>query len=463
MLDMKWIRNNPEALKTMLADRRSKLQVEMVYQLDLDRREKLMELEALQGQRNKASAEIGKLKSQKKPENEPLIADQMRLVESAKSRVHGLEEQLAEIEPKLNDLLLRINNIPDASVPVGASAADNKVMREVGKPGVYVFAPKSHLEIGEALGIVDFKAGAKLSGSGFPVLRGQGAALERALISFMLDTHTKEHGYTEIFAPYLVTPQSMQGTGQLPKFEEELFRVERDNLYLIPTAEVSVTNLHRDDLLDEKELPKKYVCYSAYFRREAGSYGQDTKGLIRNHQFNKVELVQFARPEDSLEALELLTASAEKILYKLRIPYRVVALCTGDLGFSSAKTYDLEVWMPGEPAEDGKGRGRWREISSCSTFTDFQARRMNIKFKRADGKKEFVHTLNGSGVAIGRTFAAILENFQQADGSVSIPQALRPFTGFGAASNPNLRQHFHSPLGTSLQYVLELKCRRTGR
>src|SRR5207302_7440625 len=321
-----------------------------------------------------------------------------------------------------------VNNIPDGAVPVGASSADNKVLREVGKIPSYKFTPKSHLELGEALGILDFKAGAKLSGSGFPVLHGQGAALERALISFMLDVHTKEHGYTEVFAPYLVTPQSMQGTGQLPRFEEELFCVERDDLYLIPTAEVSVTNLHRDEVLDEKELPKKYVCYSACFRREAGSYGQDTKGLIRNHQFNKVELVQFVKPEESLEVLELLTASAEKILYKLKIPYRVVALCTGDLGFASAKTYDIEVWFPSEK--------KYREISSCSTFTDFQARRMNIKFKRSDGKKELVHTLNGSGVAIGRAFAAILENFQQADGSVVIPEVLRPFIGFDLIKPP---------------------------
>jgi len=255
----------------------------------------------------------------------------------------------------------------------------------------------------------------------------------------MLDVHSKEHGYSEIFAPFLVTPQSMQGTGQLPRFEEELFKVERDNLYLIPTAEVSVTNLYRDDILDESTLPIKHVCYSACFRREAGSYGADTKGLIRNHQFNKVELVQFVKPEDSLETLELLTASAEKILYKLRIPYRVIALCTGDLGFASAKTYDLEVWMPGEAAEgkDSSAKGRWREISSCSLFTDFQARRMNIKYKRADGKKELVHTLNGSGVAIGRTFAALLENFQQPDGSVQIPEALRPYTGFERINPPS--------------------------
>jgi len=429
----------------MLANRRSKLDVAPLYALDAERRKILSELEQLQAARNKAADQIGRLKAQKQD-----TTAVMKEVEGAKGKIKDLEAKLAEVEPKFNDFVLRINNVPDASVPIGASAADNKVIREVGKPGTYAFSPKSHLEIGEKLGILDFKAGAKLSGSGFPVLRGQGAALERALISFMLDVHIKEHGYTEVFAPYLVTPQSMQGTGQLPKFEEELFKIERDNLYLIPTAEVSVTNLYREEVLDEKDLPIKHVCYSACFRREAGSYGADTKGLIRNHQFNKVELVQLVKPEDSLEMLELLTASAEKILYKLKIPYRVVALCTGDLGFASAKTYDLEVWMPGDPAQDspeergpgaeketrGSGlgarpsRGRWREISSCSTFTDFQARRMNIKFKRADDKKELVHTLNGSGVAIGRTFAAILETFQQPDGSVLIPDALRPFTGF---------------------------------
>jgi len=446
MLDIKWIRENPEALKKMLANRRSKLDVAPVYELDVQRRKILSELEQLQAARNKSAEQIGRLKAQKQD-----ATAVMKTVEGAKGKIKDLEAKLAEVEPKLNDLLLRINNIPDPSVPVGDSAADNQVVREVEKPGTCAFTPKSHLEIGEKLGILDFKTGAKLSGSGFPVLRGQGAALERALISFMLDIHTKEHGYTEIFAPYLVTPQTMQGTGQLPRFEEELFRIERDNLYLIPTAEVSVTNLYRDEVLDEKDLPIKHVCYSACFRREAGSYGADTKGLIRNHQFNKVELVQFVKPEESPEALELMTACAEKILSRLKIPYRVVTLCTGDLGFASAKTYDIEVWMPGEAAEESdplpvtsdpknasngprttghRSRGRWREISSCSTFTDFQARRMNIKFKRADGKKEFVHTLNGSGVAIGRTFAAILENFQQQDGSVLIPEVLRPYAGF---------------------------------
>lgn len=450
MLDIKWIRENRAALEQMLVSRRSKLDVTPIYSLDADRRKILADLERLQAERNKSADQIGRVKAQKGD-----VAPLLKEVENKKGEIKALEAKLAEVEPQLNDILLRLPNLPDASVPVGTSSKDNKVLREVGKKTELGFAPKSHLELGEGLGILDFKSGAKLSGSGFPVLHGPGAALERALISFMLDTHTKEHGYSEVYAPYLVTPQSLQGTGQLPKFEEELFRLERDNLYLIPTAEVTVTNLHRDEILDEKDLPKKYVCYSSCFRREAGSYGQDTKGLIRNHQFNKVELVQFVKPEDSLETLELLTASAEKILYKLKIPYRVIVLCTGDMGFGSAKTYDLEVWMPGEPSEDGdtgtrghgdaekkadlsphhrvtaspRPTGRWREISSCSTFSDFQARRMNIKVKRADGKKEWVHTLNGSGVAIGRTFAAILENYQQSDGTVQVPDALRPYLG----------------------------------
>lgn len=424
MLDMKWVREHRPELEEMLRRRLSKMDVAPLYTLDAERRKILGALELLQADRNKSASEIGRVKAQKGD-----TATLLKGMESVKTQIKELETKLAEVEPKLQDLLLRINNIPDSSVPVGKSAADNPVLREIGKPTAFSYPVKNHAELGEALGILDFKTAAKLSGARFALLRGQGAALERALINFMLDLHTKEHGYTEVFTPYLVTPETMQGTGQLPRFEEELFRCERDALYLIPTAEVSVTNMHREDVLDEKELPKKYVCYSACFRREAGSYGKDTSGLIRNHQFNKVELVQFVKPEDSLEALELLTANAEKVLYKLKIPYRVVALCTADIGFASAKTYDLEVWMPGEAAEDGKGRGRWREISSCSVFTDFQARRMNIKFKRADGKKEFVHTLNGSGVAVGRTFAAILENYQQADGSILIPDALRPYFG----------------------------------
>lgn len=410
MLDVKWIRDHPDDLRRMLTQRKSKLPIDEFLALDAQRRKLLTELERLQAERNKAAAQ--------------------KADASNKTQIKELETRLAEVDPKFQDFLLRINNVPDPSVPVGSSEADNKVAREVGKKTEFSFAPKNHQELGEKLGILDLKTGTKLSGARFALLRGQGAALERALITFMLDVHTKEHGYTEVLTPYLVTPKTMEGTGQLPRFEEELFRVERDSLYLIPTAEVSVTNIHRDDVLEEKDLPKKYVCYSACFRREAGSYGRDTMGLIRNHQFNKVELVQFTKPEDSLETLELLTANAEKVLYKLKIPYRVVLLCTADMGFASAKTYDLEVWMPGEASEDGKGKGRWREISSCSTFTDFQARRMNIKYKKADGKKEFVHTLNGSGLAVGRTFAAILENFQQADGHIQIPDALQPYTGF---------------------------------
>lgn len=414
MLDIKWIREHPEDLQQMLVHRKSKFPVDDLLALDAGRRKILTELEAFQADRNRAADAIGRLKAQKVD-----IEPKLKEMENAKGRIKTLEAQLADAEPKLQDLLLRLPNSPHSSVPVGQSAEDNKVVREVGKISPPAFTPKNHLELGEALGILDFKSGAKLSGSRFAVLHGQGAALERALITFMLNLHTQENGYTEVMTPYLVTPETMQGTGQLPRFEEELFRCERDSLYLIPTAEVSVTNLHRDDVLDEKELPKKYVCYTACFRREAGSYGKDTAGLIRNHQFNKVELVQFTKPEDSLETLELLTANAEKVLYKLKIPYRVVALCTADLGFASAKTYDIEVWMPGEKL--------WREISSCSVFTDFQARRMNIKFKRSDGKKDFVHTLNGSGLAIGRTFAAILENFQQPDGSVLVPEVLRPY------------------------------------
>lgn len=441
MLDMKWIREHPEELKTMLANRKSKFAVDEFLALDAQRRKILVDLERLQAERNKKAQEIARKKLQGTQADLPktLATHQSAISDvsqNLKEDIKALEEKLAELNPDFQDQLLRINNVPDTSVPVGMSEADNKLMREVGKKTGFSFTPKNHQELGEGLGILDLKTGTKLSGARFAVLKGQGAALERALINFMLSVHTQEHGYTEVFTPFLVTPETMQGTGQLPKFEEDLFRLDRDGMYLIPTAEVSVTNMHRDDVLDEKDLPKKYVCYSACFRREAGSYGRDTMGLIRNHQFNKVELVQFSKPENSLETLELLTASAEKILYKLRIPYRVMLLCTADMGFASAKTYDLEVWMPGDTSEDGKGKGRWREISSCSTFTDFQARRMNIKYKKADGKKEFVHTLNGSGLAVGRTFAAILENFQQPDGSIAIPDVLQPFTGFKKIPSP---------------------------
>lgn len=426
MLDLKKIRDNPETLQTLLAKRGilnpwkddpGGLDLERFLDR-LNRHKKLLqEVEDLRTKRNKLSEEFGRLKRTGGSD-----AAIQKEIDSLKQILPDKEKDFAQFEQGLNDALLRLPNFPDVSVPEGKSGEENVQIRTEGRIPEFAFEAKPHWQIGEALGILDFNAAGKISGSRFTVLRGKGAALERALVSFMLELHIGEHGYTEIFAPYLVTAQTMQGTGQLPKFEEELFRLERDQLYLIPTAEVSVTNLHRDDFFDEKDLPKRYVSYSACFRREAGSYGKDTKGLIRNHQFNKVELVWFAKPETAFNDLEILTGHAEEVLKRLKIPYRTLLLCSGDMGFSSAKTYDLEVWMPGEK--------RWREISSCSCFTDFQARRMNIKYKTSAGKKDFVHTLNGSGVAVGRLFAAILENYQQKDGTVLLPEALQPYLKF---------------------------------
>jgi seryl-tRNA synthetase len=340
-----------------------------------------------------------------------------------RGKIGAGEIRVAEVEQKIADIMLSIPNMPDESVPVGKSAEDNKVVFQSAQPSAPAFKPKPHWEIGEKLGILDFETASKISGARFAMLKGDGCVLERALISFFLDTH-RARGYQEVMTPYLVSPMSLTGTGQLPKFEDELFKCKDDELYLIPTAEVPVTNIHRGEMLEEKTLPKYYVSYSACFRREAGSYGKDTRGLIRNHQFNKVELVKIVAPESSMQELEKMNADAGEVLKLLGLPYRVIALCTGDMGFASAKTYDLEVWMPAEQA--------WREISSCSNCKDFQARRMETKVKYGDKRKEFVHTLNGSGVAVGRAFAAILENFQQADGSVMIPEALRRYTGFDA-------------------------------
>ena len=343
---------------------------------------------------------------------------------AAKEAVKAREENTAALERELNALLLSVPNLPDPSVLKGGGPQDNKVAAEyLSDKREFGFKPLDHHSVGEKLGILDFAAATKLSGSRFALLKGQGARLERCLIQLMLDLHTIEHGYTEIFPPFLVTPETMTGTGQLPKFEEDLYKISAEPpMYLIPTAEVPLTNMYRGDILKEDDLPKRFAAYTVCFRQEAGSYGKDTRGLIRNHQFNKVELVWLTRPEDSAAALEKLRADAEKILQVLKIPYRVLELCTGDIGFSSAKTYDLEVWMPGE--------GVFREISSCSNCGDFQARRMNTRFKRAEGgKTEFVHTLNGSGLAVGRTFAAILENYQQEDGSVVVPEALRKYMG----------------------------------
>ena len=413
MIDLKKIKEDPGYAGSILS-KRGQAAPEGLSDLAARHKELLTQTEALRSRRNQISEEFQKLKKAGKD-----TAALSNEIESLKKDLPEKEKILGEVESKLFDLLLRIPNDLHASVPKGKSADDNPEVRKVGSPRKFDFTAKPHWEVGEALGILDFELAGKISGSGFAALKGAGAALERALISFMLDLHTKEHGYTEVFLPYLVSPESMKGTGQLPKFADEMYKMAEDDLYLVPTAEVSVTNMHRGEILDEAALPKKYVSYSACFRREAGSYGKDTKGLIRNHQFNKVELVWFTKPESSFDDLEALTKNAETVLQKIGIPYRVVALCSGDVGFASAKTYDLEVWMPGE--------NRWREISSCSCFTDFQARRMNIKYKNAAGKKELLHTLNGSGVAVGRLMAAILENFQEKDGSVNIPDALKTY------------------------------------
>lgn len=418
MLDIKLIRENIELVKEGLKKRNQNISLDQLVSWDNERRAIIAEIEQNRLKRNKDSQTVGKLKREGKEPDKELIEelDQLRV------RIQEKEKFLLNIENQIEDFLLRIPNIPDETTPIGKSDKDNVVVRVVGEPPKFSFKPKHHWEIGEKLQILDFERASKISGSRFAIFKNEGAVLERAIISFFLETH-RESGYQEVLTPYLVNKSSMRGTGQLPKFEEDLFRCPDDQMYLIPTAEVSVTNLHRDEVLEENQLPVKYCSYSACFRREAGSYGKDTKGLIRNHQFDKVELVKFVKPEDSMKELETLTNDAEKVLRLLEIPYRVMALCSGDIGFSSTKTYDLEAWMSGE--------NMYREISSCSNFKDFQARRLNCKYKSATNKKrELVHTLNGSGVAVGRTFATILENYQQEDGSVIIPKVLRKYTGF---------------------------------
>ncbi len=377
---------------------------------------KVRSLDDLREQRNKVSEEISRLKKQRQ--------DASGLIEEMKgvsTRIKELEENQREAERKAREFLLAVPNIPHSSVPAGKDETGNVEIRKWGEPRRFDFTPLNHWDLGEMHGIMDFERASKIAGARFSLMRGEGARLERALMNFMLDLNTSK-GYTEVFPPILVNRDSMTGTGQIPKFEGEYFRIADPELYLIPTAEVPVTNIHREEILEEEKLPIRYTAYTPCFRREAGSYGKDTRGLIRQHQFNKVEMVKFVRPEDSYDELEKLTGDAEEILRRLGLPYRVVVLCTGDLGFSSAKTYDLEVWLPGQD--------RYREISSCSNFEDFQARRADIRFRRA-GKKgtEFVHTLNGSGLAIGRTLVAILENYQQKDGSIIVPDALRPYIG----------------------------------
>ncbi len=417
MLDLKLIRKNFEYVKERLKTRGEEYArlVEEVYNLDKKKREIQKEVENLRALLNKKSKEYGRLKREGK--EDPSLKEELA---SLKKQLARLEEELKQLEEKLKDLLLRIPNIPHPSVPVGEDESDNVEIRRWGNPPKFDFEPLPHWEIGKKLGILDFDRAAKLSGSRFVVKKGLGARLVRALINFMLDRHTAR-GYEEVYVPHLVKPEILIGTGQLPKFEEDLFKCERDNLYLIPTAEVPLTNLHREEILKEEDLPIYYTAYTPCYRREAGSYGRDIKGLIRLHQFDKVELVKIVKPEDSYEELEKLVRDAEEILQALELPYRVVELCTGDLGFSAAKTYDLEVWMP--------SYNRYREISSCSNCEDFQARRMKLRYKTKDGKNVLCHTLNGSGLAVGRTLAAILENFQQKDGSVVIPDALRPYMG----------------------------------
>ena len=417
MLDMKFVRENPEAVLAGLQKRGSALTLDDFLALEKKRREVLTEVEALKSRRNTVSQEISRLKKAKE-DAEALIL-KMR---SVGEKISELDETVRQVEAELKEILLSIPNLPHASVPVGRDEADNPELRRVGEVPSFSFEPKAHWDLGEDLGILDFERGAKVTGARFTFYRGLGARLERALINFMLDVHTREHGYTEFFPPFIANKDSMTGTGQLPKFAEDMFKLEGLDYYLIPTAEVPITNLHRGEILDAKDLPKYYTAYSACFRAEAGSAGRDTRGIIRQHQFNKVEMVKFCLPEDSYDELEKLVGNAERILQLLELPYRVITLCSGDIGFSSAKTYDLEVWLP--------SFNTYREISSCSNFEDFQARRADIKFRRdAKSKPEYVHTLNGSGLAIGRTVAAILENYQQADGSVVVPKVLRAFMG----------------------------------
>ncbi len=417
MLELKFVRSNLEGIKKMIQDRGYDLDISDFERLDHERRERLSVLEALRHRRNKVSDEIAAMK--KNGEDASGVISEMKAVSA---EIKEKEKELPRFAEKLEELVQLIPNIPDESVPVGKDENDNPVIRTWGEIRSFDFQPLPHWEIGENLGILDFARAAKLSGARFTLYRGAGAAMERALINFMIHIHTTEHGYTEVLPPFMVNAASMFGTGQLPKFEDDLFKIKGRDLYLIPTAEVPVTNIHRDEILSEEDLPVTYVAYTPCFRSEAGSYGKDTRGLIRQHQFNKVELVKFAAPEESRDELEKLTQNAEEILKRLELPYRVVNLCTGDIGFSSAKTYDLEVWLPGQ--------GLYREISSCSNFKDFQARRAGIRFRRK-GKSgnDLVHTLNGSGLAVGRTVVAILENYQKSDGSVEIPKALRPFMG----------------------------------
>jgi seryl-tRNA synthetase len=418
VLDVKILRNEYARVEEALTNRGKSLDLVAGFtEMDAKRRELLQESETLKSRRNTVSGEVARLKKNREDADELIV--EMREVSD---RIKAMDEEVRELELKINDLTMAIPNIPNESVPIGASEADNVEIRRWEEPKSFTFAPKAHWEIAQDLDILDFEAAAKVTGSRFTFYKGLGARLERALINFMMDLHSDQHGYEEILPPYIVNRDSLFGTGQLPKFEEDLFKLKDTEYYLIPTAEVPVTNYHREEILNIDQLPKHFVAYSSCFRSEAGSAGRDTRGLIRQHQFNKVELLKLSTPETSYEELEQMTQNAERVLQLLGLPYRVLTLCTADMGFTSAKTYDIEVWLPESDT--------YREISSCSNCEDFQARRANIRFRREPkAKPEFVHTLNGSGLAVGRTVAAILENYQQEDGTVVIPEALRPYMG----------------------------------
>ena len=415
MLDPHLLRNELDSVAVAMEKRGMSLDVASIKKLEEQRKSIQVKTEELQASRNAKSKEIGKIKGQG-GDAQPVLDE----VAKIKQQLEDSATELDDIQAALNDIIVGIPNIPNESVPEGNTEDDNEEIRKWGEPGVYDFEAKDHVDLGEGLGQIDFELGSKITSSRFVVMQGDIARLHRALIQFMLDIHTTEHGYTEVNVPYLVNADSCMGTGQLPKFEEDLFHIKEHGFYLVPTAEVPVTNIARDEIIDSANMPMRFVCHSPCFRSEAGSYGKDTRGMIRQHQFEKVELVQLVRPDTSYDALEELTGHAEKILQKLELPYRVVALCGGDLGFSAAKTYDIEVWLPGQQ--------KYREISSCSNFEAFQARRMKARWRNPEtNKPELIHTLNGSGLAVGRTLIAVMENYQDEDGKISIPGALRPY------------------------------------
>ncbi|MBM4064229.1 MAG: serine--tRNA ligase [Planctomycetes bacterium] len=417
MLDINFIRNNPDKVKQAIALKHEKAaSIDQILEVDAQRRSMIHACEQSKSKRNEKSKEVSELKK-KGQDASQIIEETKKIGDDIKS----IEEKLKELDTQITNLMLRIPNIPAADVPVGKDEKDNVVVKTWGQRKTFDFPPLPHWELGSILNILDTERASKISGSGFILLKGLGAKLERALFSFMLDVHTRDHGYTELFPPFLVTRTTMTGTGQLPKLEEDMYRTAADDLFLVPTAEVPVTNIHRDEILSYKDLPIYYTAYTPCFRREAGSYGKDTRGIIRVHQFNKVELVKLVKPETSYDELESLLGNAEKILQLLGLEYRVAKLCTGDMSFAAAKCYDIEVWAPGV--------GKFLEVSSCSNFEDFQARRINIRFRDEDGKLRFVHTLNGSGLALPRTVIALLETYQQKDGSVVIPDILRPYMG----------------------------------